>query len=74
MQFNENRNWIEVYNLPQYCPELNAAELIWKYTRKVGAHNKCFQNQDEILSTLEEVFKDVKKRLSRIRDYLKPFL
>lgn len=72
--FKDNRRWIEVCNLPQYCPELNAAEPIWKYTRKVGTHNKYFKNKDEILSTLEEVFTDVKKHPSRIKGYLKPFL
>jgi transposase len=72
--FGDNRKWIEVYNLPPYSPELNAAEPIWKYTRKVGTHNKCFHSQDEVLSTLEEVFDDLKKHPSRIRGYLKPFL
>jgi transposase len=74
MWFKDNRDWIEVYNLPQYSPELNAAEPIWKYTRKVGTHNKYFESQDEVLSTLEEVFADVKKHPSRISGYLKPFL
>jgi len=72
--FSDNRKWIEVYNLPQYSPELNAAEPIWKYTRKVGTHNKYFKDKDEILSTLEAVFTDVKKHPSRISGYLKPFL
>ena len=72
--FADNRDWIEVYNLPQYSPELNAAESIWKYTRKVGTHNKFFNTQDEILSTLEEVFEDVQKHPRRIKGYLNPFL
>jgi transposase len=72
--FGDNRKWIEVYNLPQYSPEFNAAEPIWKYTRKVGTHNKCFNSQDEIYSTLEAVFEDVKKHPTRIKGYLRPFL
>jgi transposase len=72
--FSDNRKWIEVYNLPQYSPEFNAAEPIWKYTRKVGTHNKYFSSQNEVLSTLEEVFEDVKKYPSRIKGYLRPFL
>lgn len=55
--FSNNRKWIEVYNLPPYSPEFNAAEPLWKYTRKVGTHNRYFESETEIMETLTQVFK-----------------
>lgn len=72
--FRENRKWIEVYNLPAYSPEFNAAEPLWKYTRKEGTHNKCFNSQEEVESTLHEVFDKVQHDPNRIKGYLKPFI
>lgn len=71
--FKENRKWIEVYNLPPYSPEFNAAEPLWKYTRKSGTHNKCFESKDEVEETLYEVFGRIKKDPGQIRGYLTPF-
>jgi len=72
--FKDNRSWLEVYNLPPYSPELNAQEPLWKYTRKSGTHNKCFNSQDEIYDTLLKVFTNIQKQPSLIQGYLHPFL
>ena len=72
--FKENREWIEVYNLPPYCPELNAAEPLWKYTRQNGTHNKYFENEEQIHQTLHTVFEKVQHRPAEIEGYLRPFL
>ena len=45
---------IEVHFLPKYSPKLNAAEYIWKETRKWAGHNRFF-----------ETLKDLKQSLSR---------
>ena len=45
---------IEVHFLPKYPPKLNAAEYIWKETRKWASHNRFF-----------ETLKDLKQSLSR---------
>jgi hypothetical protein len=42
--------------------------------QKRGTHNKYFESQNEVLSTLEEVFENVKKHPNRVSGYLKPFL
>lgn len=72
--FRENRKWIEVYNLPAYSPEFNAAEPLWKYTRKEGTHNKNFENKKEVENTLHSVFEKIQKSPQNIMGYLKPFL
>lgn len=71
--FKDNRDWITVYNLPAYSPEYNAAEPLWKYTRKVGTHNRYFESEDEIIDTLNQVFHGIQKNPQKIMGYLKPF-
>src|SRR5437899_12666421 len=34
--FKSNRHWLEVHQLPAYCPELNPTERIWQHTRRTG--------------------------------------
>lgn len=71
--FGDNRKWLEVFNLPPYSPELNAAEPLWKYTRKCGTHNKYFINKDAIITAIRGVFDDMQSNPDRIKGYLKPF-
>ena len=59
--FKDNRKWIEVSNLPTYSPEFNAAEPIWKYTRKVATHNRHFESDAEIADTLTRVFRSIQR-------------
>ena len=63
-----------VYNLPPYSPEFNAAEPLWKYTRKVGTHNRYFESETEIVETLTKVFKGIQRDPKQIEGYLRPFL
>jgi len=72
--FKDNRKWIEVFNLPPYSPEFNAQEPLWKYTRKTGTHNRCFESYDDVWDTLMRVFRSIQKNPSQIRGYLQPFL
>lgn len=72
--FGDNRKWLKVTNLPPYSPELNAQESLWKYTRKNGTHNKCFNDYEEILDALENVFQGIQRNPENIRGYLTPFL
>ncbi|MHB8481831.1 MAG: IS630 family transposase [Nitrospiria bacterium] len=72
--FATQRKWLTVTNLPPYSPELNAQEPLWKYTRKSGTHNKCFNNRDEVIGALEKVFRSIQKNPEQIRGYLCPFL
>lgn len=71
--FRDNRKWLEVYNLPPYSPEYNAAEPLWKYTRKVGTHNRYFESETEIIETLNRVFKSIQRNPQHIMGYLNPF-
>jgi len=71
--FEENRRWVEVYRLPPYSPELNAAEPLWHHTRVNGSHNTCFKNKEEILSSIGKVFRSIQEEPRQIMGYLRPF-
>lgn len=72
--FRENRKWIEVHNLPPYCPELNAAEALWKVTRRSGTHNKHFETEEQLISTLDTVLGNMYENPKKISGYMAPFL
>jgi transposase len=72
--FKDHRKRFEVFHLPPYSPEYNAVEYIWKFTRKSGTHNDYFVDKEEIIETLEEVFRDIRKNPHNISGYMKPFL
>jgi len=72
--FRDHRKSIEVFNLPPYSPELNAIECLWKYTRKEGTHNRCFDSKAELHNSLLYVFKKIQRNPNSIRGYLHPFL
>jgi transposase len=71
--FRDHRKQIEVTQLPPYSPEFNAAEPLWKYTRKVGTHNRYFETETEIVDTLTRVFRSIQRNPDQIRGYLAPF-
>ena len=72
--FYDHRKFIEVFNLPPYSPEFNATECLWKYTRKEGTHNRCFNSRDELHEALLTVFHKIQRKPTRIKGYLNPFL
>jgi transposase len=72
--FKENRKWIEVHNLPPYCPELNAAEALWKYTRRSGTHNKYFETEEHLHETLVNILGTMYENPKTIEGYMAPFL
>jgi transposase len=72
--FDANESWFSATSLPSYSPELNAAEPLWKYTRKVGTHNRYFATESELAQTVESVFRSIQRAPAQIRGYLQPFL
>ena len=72
--FEANNGWFNATNLPAHSPELNAAEPLWKYTRKTGTHNRYFENESELVQVVQSVFRGIQRRPSQIEAYLRPFL
>ena len=64
--FKENRKFIRVYNLPPYCPELNAVGCLRKYVRKSGTHNCYFETHDDMKKNIHATLRSMQKRPSAI--------
>lgn len=71
--FAANRQWLEVFQLPPYSPEFNAAEPLWHYIRVTATHNTCFKNTDEIVAVLRRAFRNIQHNPQCIAGYLRPF-
>lgn len=72
--FTHQRKYIEVFNLPPYCPELNAAERIWHHTRVKATHNRYYDTKAALCNALFETFKDIQKNPHSIQNLIAPFL
>lgn len=57
----ENKRNIELLFLPPYSPELNPAELIWKYSRYQVTHNRYFPTIEHLTDNLEMKFEEWNK-------------
>lgn len=72
--FSANRKYIEVFNLPPYCPELNLTERIWHYTRMQATHNRYYDTTKELCDALFLTFSTIQKYPNLINGLLTPFL
>ena len=71
--FSKNRHWMEVFQLPSYSPEFNAAEPLWHHTRVHATHNTHFENEEKIMESLDKTFRDMQTHPKLIQGYLAPF-
>jgi len=71
--FTENRKFIEVFNLPPYCPELNSTERIWHYTRMQATHNRYYDTKEALCNALFLTFSTIQKNPNLINGLLTPF-
>jgi len=71
--FSTHREYIEVYNLPPYSPDFNAAEPLWHHTRVCATHNRYFNTMDELESSVISTFRSMQRNPLQIQGYLHPF-
>lgn len=71
--FAQHRRYVEVFQLPPYCPELNATERIWNYTRKHTTHNRYFEQPAELSHALHRTFRHVQRHPEDIANLMRPF-
>ena len=53
--------------LPPYRPELNPIERVWKLTRRLCLHNRCFGFLDRVIEAVETQFADWTKPNDTLR-------
>jgi transposase len=71
--FTSNRKYMEVFNLPPYCPELNSTERIWHYTRMHATHNRYYETKKDLCNALFLTFSTIQKSPDLINGLLMPF-
>lgn len=71
--FAAHRRYVEVFLLPPYCPELNAQEPIWRYTRRQATHNRFFEQPQQLCQALFATFRRVQRHPELIQGLLRPF-
>lgn len=72
--FSKHQRYLEVFSLPAYCPELNATERIWSYTRKHATHNRYFEKTEDLCQALFRTFGKVQKDPQEIKNLIQPFI
>jgi transposase len=45
-------DWLTVFHLPTYAPDLNPVEGIWSIVRRYGQANTAFTDPDHLIRTL----------------------
>lgn len=64
---------LELWFLPAYSPDLNAAEPIWGYTRREATHNRFFLQKEDLIVTIKRTFRDIQYHPEKIQNYLAPY-
>lgn len=48
-----HRQWIEVYWLPPYCPDLNLIERLWGHLKRTILANVLFKTMDDLVAAFQ---------------------
>lgn len=46
------RDWLTVYQLPSYAPDLNPVEGIWSILRRTTTANRAFADPDDLITAV----------------------
>ncbi|MEU9959728.1 transposase [Streptomyces sp. NPDC050982] len=61
-QFIAGRDWLTVYQLPSYAPDLNPVEGIWSLLRRVWLSNTTFTTPDHLFQTIRHGLRTIQYR------------
>ncbi|WP_214410149.1 transposase [Sphaerisporangium fuscum] len=48
------RDWLTVYQLPTYAPDLNPVESIWSILRRTTMANRAFTDPNDLITTVRQ--------------------
>ena len=71
--FSKHRRYLEVFQLPPYWPELNAAEQLWKYTRKHATHNRFYETPENLCQALFRTFGHMMDHRQEVQSLVQSF-
>jgi putative transposase len=67
--FVDTHDWITVFHLPPYAPELNPTEGVWS-TVKRGLGNFTVRTIDQLAATVKHLLKQIQYRPDLINGYI----
>lgn len=71
--FGKHRRYLEVTQLPPYCPELNAQERLWRYTRAHATHNRYFEQPEQLCTALFRTYEHAQTHPDEIQTLIQSF-
>lgn len=69
-----NRHRLRLYHLPPYSPDLNAAETVWRETRRDATHNRYFPTLKRLTRAVQTRFRTYQKEPFQLSGIVAPFL
>jgi transposase len=71
---NSHREAIELHFLPPYSPNLNAAEQVWRRTKRDATHNRYFPTLEMLRQALSRRFNRFQGNPAALRGLVKRWL
>ena len=65
-RFFAETGWTRI-QLPPYCPELNADENVWNWTKQTDLANVCPRNHDELLAEVRTSLRRLARQRATLR-------
>ncbi|MFG2441028.1 transposase [Streptomyces sp. NPDC048508] len=57
-----DRDWLTVYQLPPYAPDLNPVESIWSVLRRTTTANRAFADPDDLFTAVRRGLRQLQYR------------
>lgn len=61
-KFAESRDWLNIYYLPPYAPDLNPVEGIWSLLRRGWLSNAAFSTPEHLARRIRRGLRDIQYR------------
>jgi transposase len=61
-KFAENTDWLTIYYLPPYAPDLNPVEGVWSLLRRGSLANVAFADPDHLVQTVRRGLRKIQYR------------
>ncbi|MFE2036238.1 transposase [Streptomyces scopuliridis] len=69
-EFAETRDWLTIYHLPPYAPDLNPVEGIWSLLRRSWLSNVAFTTPEHLVQRIRRGLRRIQYRSHLIDGYL----
>jgi len=57
-----DRDWLTVYQLPSYAPDLNSVEGIWSVLRRTTTANRAFTDPEDLIAAVRRGLRQLQYR------------